>query len=127
MSEEFDPAARAIVVGAQLWGPAGDTCATLALDTGATTTIVGWHIAALLGYSPAASGELEQLTTASGVEFVPKITVARLLAIGQERVQFPVLCHTLPPSARVDGLLGLDFLRGRRLVVDFRSGLLSLD
>jgi hypothetical protein len=35
---------------------------------------------------------------------------------------FPVLGHTLPPSAGVDGLLGLDFLRGQSLTLDFRSG-----
>jgi hypothetical protein len=35
---------------------------------------------------------------------------------------FSVLAHTLPPSAGVDGLLGLDFLRGQVLTVDFRSG-----
>ena len=28
---------------------------------------------------------------------------------------FSLICHTLPPSVSVDGLLGLDFLRGQRL------------
>ncbi len=37
-----------------------------------------------------------------------------------------VSCHTLPPSAGVDGLLGLDFFRGERLTVDFRTGRLIL-
>lgn len=37
------------------------------------------------------------------------------------------LCHDLPAEVRVDGLLGLDFLRGRRLTLDFRTGRLSLD
>ena len=40
---------------------------------------------------------------------------------------FPVLCHDLPSTVTVDGVLGLDFLRGGRLKVDFRAGLLSLD
>ena len=38
-----------------------------------------------------------------------------------------VVCHTLPPSAGVDGLLGLDFLRNSRLTIDFRSGQIVLD
>jgi len=33
-----------------------------------------------------------------------------------------IICHTLPPTARVDGLLGLDFFRNTRLNIDFISG-----
>jgi hypothetical protein len=50
----------------------------------------------------------------------------RLTALGQERFGFPVLGHTLPPSAGVDGLLGLDFFRGLCLTIDFRAGQLHL-
>jgi hypothetical protein len=38
-----------------------------------------------------------------------------------------VLCHTLPPSATVDGVLGLDFMRGSRLLVDLRIGEVTLE
>jgi hypothetical protein len=37
-----------------------------------------------------------------------------------------VLSHTLPSSATIDGLLGLDFLRGQMLSIDFRQALVSL-
>ena len=47
-------------------------------------------------------------------------------ALGQERTNFPLLGHTLPPSASIDGLLGLDFLRGQVLNIDFRQGTISL-
>jgi hypothetical protein len=50
----------------------------------------------------------------------------RIVALGQERASFPVLAHTLPPSAGIDGLLGLDYLRGQTLTVDFRSGTITL-
>ena len=49
-----------------------------------------------------------------------------IVRTGQERVDFAVLGHTLPPSAGVDGLLGLDFLRGQSLTVDFRTGHVTL-
>ena len=80
-----------------------------------------------LGYGPSAASEHVQVTTASGVEFVPKMTIAGIEALGHEHTDFPVLCHTLPPSATVDGLLGLDFLRDKRLVLDFRAGLITLE
>jgi predicted aspartyl protease len=79
-----------------------------------------------LGYDPALEPTRVQVTTGSGVEYAPRVTLSRILALGQERVDFPVLGHTLPPSAGVDGLLGLDFLRGRSLTVDFRTGQVML-
>ena len=50
----------------------------------------------------------------------------RIAALGVERMNFPLIAHTLPPSASIDGLLGLDFLRGCRLTVDFRTGRITL-
>jgi len=52
------------------------------------------------------------MTTGSGVEYAPLLLVRRVEALGQGRTDFPVVAHTLPPSASVDGLLGLDFFRG---------------
>jgi hypothetical protein len=67
-----------------------------------------------------------QITTASGIEFVPRLTVERIEALKQGRSPFQILCHTLPPTTLVDGVLGLDFLRGHRLVVDFRKARITL-
>jgi hypothetical protein len=52
--------------------------------------------------------------------------VNKVSALGLEREAFAVLAHTLPPSANVDGLLGLDYLHGLRLTLDFRSGEIDL-
>ena len=75
-----------------------------------------------LGYDPALSQARVQLTTGSGVEYAPRVTLSRIRGLDQERPDFPVLGHTLPPSAGVDGLIGLDFFRDRNLAVDFRTG-----
>jgi len=77
-------------------------------------------------YDPALAATRVQVTTGSGVEYAPRVTLSRILALEQERIDFAVLGHTLPPSAGVDGLLGLDFLRGQSLTVDFRSGRVTL-
>jgi len=127
MSLRFDPTAGLIVVPTRVWGPVGDTVVRLALDTGATRTVVSWDVLVLVGYDPAAAPQRVQLTTGSGVEFVPQVIVERVEALGQERCDFPVLCHTLPPSATVDGVLGLDFVRGQRLVIDLRAGEVTLE
>ena len=44
-----------------------------------------------------------------------------------QRRSFPALSYTLPSSASVDGVLGLDFLRDRRLIVDFRASAITLE
>ena len=79
-----------------------------------------------IGYDPALAPDRIQITTGSGVEFAPRVTLDKITALGQERTDFPVLGHTLPPSAGIDGLLGLDFFRGQSLNLDFRTGQLTL-
>lgn len=127
MSLPFDPQAGLIIVPVRLWGPDRDTIAHLALDTGATGSVVNWDIAVLLGYDPAATRERVRVTTGSSVEFAPQIVVQRVEALGRERTDFPIICHTIPPSAAVDGVLGLDFFQGTRLVLDFRKSLVTVE
>ena len=127
MSVGFDSASGLIIVRANLRGPDALATARLALDTGAVSTVIAGHIALFLGYDPAAASPLVPMTTGSGVEHVPRITVQAIEALGRERHDFPIIVHTLPPAASVDGVLGLDFLRGLCLTVDFRQGLITLD
>ena len=127
MSLSFDPHVGLIVVPAKLWGPAGDTIVRLALDTGATGSVVNADAIVLIGYDPTIVSARIRMTTGSGVEFVARITTEKIEALGRERQDFPILCHTLPPSATVDGVLGLDFFRGWRLIVDFRAGIVTVE
>jgi len=126
MSFPFDSQQGLIIVHAELWGPSGSAVLRLALDTGATGTVVNIGLLVALGYDPALVPDRVQVTTGSGVEFVPRVTLDRMMALGQERTGFAVLGHTLPPSAGVDGLLGLDFLRSQSLIIDFRTGQVTL-
>jgi predicted aspartyl protease len=123
----FNPQRGLIVVRAELTGPSGSGVLQLALDTGATTTLVNVAMLVAIGYNPALSADRVRVTTGSGVEFAPRVELQRLTVLGQERYGLHMLGHTLPPSSGVDGLLGLDFFRGLRLTVDFRAGQLRLD
>ena len=71
MSLPFHPREGLIVVPTRLWGPNGDTVVRLALDTGATGSMLNWDVLMLLGYDPAVVPERIQVTTGSGVEFSP--------------------------------------------------------
>lgn len=127
MSVPFDPPQGLIIVPAELWGPTGSVVLRLALDTGATSTVINVGVLVAIGYDPALAPDRVQVTTGSGVEFAPRLTLQRLNALDGERTDFPVLGHTLPPSAGVDGLLGLDYLRGCRLTIDLSTGQVLLE
>ena len=127
MSVPFDSRQGLVVVRAEFTGPAGSAVLRLALDTGASVTLSNTAIAVSIGYDPSSAADRLQITTGSGVEFAPKIDVQSVRALGRIQRGFSVVCHTLPPSAGVDGLLGLDFLRDSRLTIDFRSGRIELD
>jgi predicted aspartyl protease len=123
----FDARKGLIVVPTRVWGPRGSVRVFLALDTGASRSLVSRGALALAGYDPIAASDHVQITTASGVEQVPRVTVDRIRALSQERSRFLVLAHALPATAGVDGVLGLDFLRGTRLVIDFRTSTVTLE
>lgn len=127
MSDSFNPQAGLVIVRAELFGPSGSTVLRLALDTGATSTLISTGPLASVGYDPSLASDRVQVTTGSGVEYAARIPVSQIKALSQERAAFPVLSHTLPPSAGIDGLLGLDFLRGQRLEIDFVRGIISLE
>jgi predicted aspartyl protease len=126
VSSVFNPHSGLVHVRAELFGPTGSIVLRLALDTGATSTLISVGPLTTVGYDPSMVSGRVQVTTGSGVEFAPRIPISQLNALGQQRFAFPVLSHTLPPSSGIDGLLGLDFLRGQHLEIDFVKGLISL-
>jgi hypothetical protein len=96
------------------------------LDTGATTSSLSLKILRLLGYDPIMAIGQAQVITGSAVSTVPLLMVNRLSALGQHSFGLRVLARNLPPSAAADGLLGLDFLRGYVLTIDFPQGQITL-
>ena len=127
MSQPFDPIDGLIVVPARLCGPAGDTIARLALDTGAITSLISAEVLATIGIEAGGSAQRVKLITASTTESASLANVPRIDALGRTAAPFTVICHTLPAEASIDGLLGLDFLRGRRVSIDFRAGVVAVE
>jgi hypothetical protein len=126
MSVAFDPQGNLIIVEATLWGPNGTAILRMALDTGSTSTLVNAGPLAFLGYDPENSADKAHVATGSRVESAPLIVIDRIDALDQSCLNLRVICHTLPVNTRLDGLLGLDFLRDRSLLVDFRKGEITL-
>ena len=126
MSLPFNPWQGLIVIPAEIHGPSAKGIARLAVDTGATNTLVNGDFLTGLGFDPSQPAGHAQMTTATGVQVVPLIAVDKLVAFGLQQDDFSVICHTLPAGNVVDGVLGLDFFRGRRLTIDFRKSRIAL-
>jgi hypothetical protein len=126
MSFPFVGSRGPVIVEASFSGSLGQADLRLILDTGATTSLIRSTLLVAVGYDPNGSPDRVKVTMGNGVELVPRIVLNRLSALGQHRLAWPVLAHSLPSAAGIDGLLGLDFFRGMALTVDFRNGRIDL-
>lgn len=126
--QQFDPQSNILLVEARIEGKSSRwTSLQMALDTGASLTVIPWSAAEMLGLDPARSRRRMRFMTGSGMEAAPVLTVDAIEVLGVQISHVPVLCHDLPQRSLVDGLLGLSFLRHCRLLIDFQGGILRLD
>ena len=109
MSIFFHPAGPFVPIPVRLFGSGRYSSALLALDTGATQTLISREVVEALGYDVGTASRAVQLVTASGEETTPVINIDTFEALEQQRRDLPVICHNLPSGAPFDGLLGLDF------------------
>jgi gag-polyprotein putative aspartyl protease len=126
LSVAFQARTGPIIVEAEVAGPTATLKATMILDTGATTTSLSLKVLRLIGYDPGMAIGQAQLITGTGISTVPLLMVNRLSALGQHAIGLRVLARSLPAGAAADGLLGLDFVRGHVLTIDFPQGHISL-
>ena len=98
----------------------------VALDTGATYTMIPWETAEILGLEPELSKERIEIITASGVEKAPLVTLRSIVVLGKRIERVEVVVHDLPPKSYVDGLLGVKSLVELQLKIDFDEGILEV-
>ena len=110
-----------------LGDPQREVIVELALDTGATATVINQNALQYAGFQLDEAGRPAEITTESGIESVLEVRPDSIHSLGMVETDFSILGHNLPPSATVGSVLGLDFLRGERLAIDFRAGLLTLE
>lgn len=121
----LDPESPVILLKVELESETQTRVADMALDTGATFTVISWAAARELGYDPGASPRKIQITTASSVEEAPIITLNKTRAMGVEALDVDVACFDLPGATGVEGLLGLSFLRHFDVDLHFRRQVLE--
>ena len=99
-----------LIVYARLSGPKGSRLVRLALDTGATTTMIPPQAALAIGCHPGRGTMFRNTLTASGKEVVSVLRIPRLRVFEKTLRRVSIACHELPAESPVDGLLGLDLL-----------------
>lgn len=127
MSDRFDPRRGLVRVDAQLHGPGGTIGARLMLDTGSFLTMLRPSFLERLGCDVAALRTTVLIAGITGSARAPLYLLDGLSAVGQEQTGVAVIGYAFSGSFPFDGLLGANFLRGRRLTVDYRSGTVRLD
>lgn len=122
----FDPDAGEIFVDVILSGPRGDYPASFLLDTGAHRTTVNVVITDELGYGAHLGRHNIRTIGAGGSIPGYVLPIRRLEVMGLVLENFDVICEDIEPAAGVDGLIGMDMIRGRVLTVDAIRGMVTL-
>ena len=97
----------------------------MALDTGATYTMAPIEAAIAIGCNPLRSQRRIEITTGSSIEYVPIVIIPKFRAFGIEIRNMEVICHNLTPQSTVEGLLGLNFLKESKAIIDFSKNVIA--
>lgn len=100
---------------------------TLVLDTGATHTVLDFGALIKEGYRLSDTRGLVFIETANGLITANKFLVKELRCLGVARQGFEVSAYLFEdPQENVKGVLGLDFLQGHELCIDFAADTVTL-
>lgn len=110
-TKRFDPKSNGIVVFVSIRNGRIKRRIRMVVDTGSTFNMVPWVIVEALGYQPGLSKHEMPITTANGQIHVPKVIIGETHASGRSALDCITVVHDLPETSRVDGLLGLSFLK----------------
>ena len=123
----FDIMGGTSVVYVKIWSPKRSIYRSmfLTLDTGAAITTISKDILHILGYDTESSVK-NRITTASGVEYVSKITLEKLMIAEFELTNVKTYAHTFPQESFSDGVIGINVLSNFNMFISFQRKILQL-
>jgi len=100
------------------------------LDTGATNTTIDSNWLYLLGYDLKDSIGTVEIETANGVIETEVFEIGTFSSLGMTKNKFPIqvydfLAHGI--FSDYNGLLGLDFLEGKKFCIDTKTDIITLN
>lgn len=126
MDGRFDRRLSSIFIFGTIHGPDRKrTRVRLAVDTGATRTVIRSSVLRYVGYDLTTNVSPVRMTSATGVQTAVLTRVWNLAALGQSG-PLSVVAHELPATFEGHGLLGRDFFGYNVLTVDFTRSIVTL-
>lgn len=122
---KFDANKGIIVCKAELTNKERSIFVKFVVDTGASFTMISIENALAIGIDPSKANRHIEITTANGIVFAPIIIIPSFRCFGFQRKNLEAVCHNLPPESPVEGLLGLNFLKSAKVVIDFSKNIIS--
>ncbi|HBX50513.1 MAG: hypothetical protein A2275_06510 [Bacteroidetes bacterium RIFOXYA12_FULL_35_11] len=116
-----------VLVNVSIKGKNGIGVFIFAIDTGATTSLINQDVLESLGYQKTDAIDCINITTGSRIEKAQLYKISSIKVLGLTRKNLKVISHKLPYTTFVDGLLGLDFFRNKKLIIDFSKGNITLE
>ena len=107
----------------------GKSALTLALDTGATHTVVDLTLMQLNGYTLNDVVRTVEFETAKGTVSAYTFRIPELIALGRTLTDVEVSSYDFIGNDvlfDIDGVLGLDFFKETELLINFKTHTLSL-
>lgn len=99
----------------------------LLVDTGSSYTVLPVEVVESLGCDTHHPLARVRITAASGTIVAPQVDLPWFHCLGRRIEHFPVLAHTLPVGAFVDGLLGMDFLGRSRATISIAQATITVE
>lgn len=121
----FDPHENLIYLLGKIDGTKGSRMAYMALDTGATKTLVSADIIEALGYQASTENRV-RLIMGGGPNYAAQVEVQKIVVAEQIVENLTVTCYNLPQECGLDGLLGLNFLRHFDTEINYSNSTLVL-
>jgi hypothetical protein len=126
VSLPFDPTGVRILVPVTVRGPLRTHTFGFALDTGSNRTTLRPQLMRMLGFDLAAPIQVDRFRSVTGSGRAGAFVAPIISALGVTHTDFVLYAQELSAGLTIDGLLGLDFLRGRTVTLDFVRGQITL-
>ena len=107
-------------------GPQGTAQADLLLDTGAAITTLSTSVVEAAGFDLSTIVQTQRIVTGNGVVEAPFLLIPELRVMELSVTDLLVCVLDIPEVAHIEGLLGVNFLKRFRTVIDFPQGFLEI-
>lgn len=98
----------------------------LLVDTGSIYTVLPRRILERLGCNLQQPFQITTIVTASAIIEMPIVPVPYFNCLGVRKENFSVVAMDLPIGSFANGLLGINFLREEKAIIDIAKGEISL-